>query len=164
MWLTSVVSQGMKLSILKHLTKRRPVPDGFPRSHHLVTPVSQGTPILHGIFPKVNRNFTSQLILRHTNMPQFQNETKRSQEKQTNYKSPLWTYWHKNSGDWFLLFYIMWILVCVCECKVPLEPRGPLELELQAVMSCLMWMLGLEFGFSTTVVHAFNDGAICINF
>lgn len=35
--------------------------------------------------------------------------------------------------------------------------RGPLELELQAVVSCLMWMLGLEFGFSTAIEHAFND-------
>lgn len=43
----------------------------------------------------------------------------------------------------------MYVCLCVstCVCRCPWEPEGvirPLELELQVVVSCLTWVLGVE--------------------
>lgn len=44
----------------------------------------------------------------------------------------------------------------MCWWPVPTEVRGnrSLKLELQAVVSCLMWMLGDEFWSSGRIIHA----------
>lgn len=49
--------------------------------------------------------------------------------------------------------------VCACVCVCPMEVRrglGHLELKLQVVVSCLMWVLEIELGSSARVASAFN--------
>ena len=53
-------------------------------------------------------------------------------------------------------------MMCTCV-QVPKESRGmgfPLELELLAVVCCLMWVLGLRHGSSGRAVHALNHRVI----
>lgn len=49
--------------------------------------------------------------------------------------------------------------VCACVCVCPLEIRrglDRLELKLQVVVSCLMWVLEIELGSSARVASALN--------
>jgi hypothetical protein len=45
---------------------------------------------------------------------------------------------------------------CVCSCLWRQRASDPLELELQAVVSCLMWVLETEPGSSARAVSALN--------
>lgn len=48
------------------------------------------------------------------------------------------------------------VCVCLCNaCRGQKETLDPLELELQMVMSYLMWTLGVEFGSSAKAVLFF---------
>lgn len=57
-----------------------------------------------------------------------------------------------------LYFYYFKFCVCVMRYLVCQKPEGsdPLEMELEAVVSCLMWMLGIQFRSSRRSVHALN--------
>lgn len=56
--------------------------------------------------------------------------------------------------------------ICVCTLSVPVPTEAIkivlnfLEIELQAVVSYVMWVLGGELRFSAGVVSAFSHGAI----
>ena len=66
----------------------------------------------------------------------------------------------------FILIPFIYVYVCVhvhvlCVCVYPCAcaqggERHPiaLELEVQAVVSCLMWVLGIELGSSGSTVHS----------
>lgn len=63
-----------------------------------------------------------------------------------NYESLVWRMW----GE------------CVYECKWPKGQKGasgPLQLELQIVVSSLVWVLGTDLQFFARVEHAFNHWA-----
>lgn len=53
------------------------------------------------------------------------------------------------------------IYVCICEC--PWGEGIPLKLELEAVGSCLMWVLEVELGSSAWAIHVLNHQAISSN-
>lgn len=65
---------------------------------------------------------------------------------------------------------MIYVYICVPGCtyttymQVPVEARRdrspPLELSLQAVVSCLMWVLGTKPGFSAKAVSAISRRAI----
>lgn len=68
--------------------------------------------------------------------------------------------------DYFILFLILYLFMCVClwecgvyECKCPQRPEGildPQRLELQELVSHLIWLLGSSFGSSSGVVSFLN--------
>ena len=55
------------------------------------------------------------------------------------------------------------VCVCMCECRC-LKSSGkgarPLELELQAVVSCIMWVLGTVSGPSVRAANALNQSSV----
>lgn len=67
------------------------------------------------------------------------------------------------------LFYLFIVLVCLCisvcymyEGALGAQKRAPslLELELHAVVTCLLWILGTEFRRSGKAGNTFNHYAI----
>lgn len=60
---------------------------------------------------------------------------------------------------YFLIVCVWGVVGCVCVMGCVHSPEGLeyLELELQIVVSCLMWVLDIELRFSVTALHALNQ-------
>lgn len=63
----------------------------------------------------------------------------------------------KQSFENILLIFILHIYLCMSVyVHVPEVRDIPWMLELQAVVSCLMWVVGVELGSSARIVHVLN--------
>jgi hypothetical protein len=128
-----------------------------------------------------SQGYTEKPCLEETKT-QNQNKTKQPKNKkqkpnfQQNKKTPMWAspgaggrlgggeecnqneYTYKITKELFLPFICVGVCVslcCVCGLRGQKRTMGPLQLELQAVVSCPMWVLGTEL-WSSAREHACN--------